>query len=342
MGMIFVLIPLHSVQASFLSFFTKTTEAESLETQPNSQNLFLPQPVRISKDSKKQLLAIDNNALSPKTGPLGTELDVEDLAETDDISVYTVRGGDTLPQIAKMFDVSVNTILWANGLNKKDKIKEGDALVILPVNGLKYVVKKGDTLKGIAKKFDADVIEIERFNGLELDSKISSGDMIIIPNAELEEVSITKKSTSTGLLPLHAWGATRLQKGFDGPLQEGYYIRPVKGCVRTQGLHGRNGVDIGCPVGTPLLAAASGTVIVARTGGWNGGFGNYIVIKHPNGTQTLYGHLQKVSVTTGESVSQGQVIGAVGNTGRSTGSHVHFEVRGAKNPLGDNSKYGLK
>ncbi len=85
--------------------------------------------------------------------------------------------------------------------------------------------------------------------------------------------------------------------------------------------------------GAPIRAAAAGEVIVSKTGGWNGGYGNYIVIKHANGTQTLYAHNSSNAVSAGASVAQGEVIGYVGNTGRSTGSHLHFEVRGAKNPF---------
>ena len=83
--------------------------------------------------------------------------------------------------------------------------------------------------------------------------------------------------------------------------------------------------------GTP--SAAGGQVIIAKASGWNGGYGSYIVIKHTNGTQTLYGHLSRVDVTVGESVAQAETIGAIGNTGKSTGPHLHFEVRGGKNPF---------
>jgi murein DD-endopeptidase MepM/ murein hydrolase activator NlpD len=117
------------------------------------------------------------------------------------------------------------------------------------------------------------------------------------------------------------------------PNYVGYYTRPVVGGRKSQGIHGSNGIDIAAPNGTPILAAAGGTVILAREGGYNGGYGNYMVIKHPNGTQTLYAHALYLSVEMGQTVAQGQTIGAVGSTGRSTGNHLHFEVRGAKNPF---------
>ena len=122
-------------------------------------------------------------------------------------------------------------------------------------------------------------------------------------------------------------------RGAGGPSYEGYYIRPIYGGYKSQGLHGYNGVDLAGPLGTPVVAAASGDVIISRQGGWNGGYGNYIVIQHDNGTQTLYGHLRSNVAEVGWHVTQGQLIGYLGNTGRSTGAHLHFEVRGAKNPL---------
>jgi len=114
----------------------------------------------------------------------------------------------------------------------------------------------------------------------------------------------------------------------------GYFSWPVGGGVITQGLHGWNAVDIGAPSGTPVYAAAGGTVIVARSGGgWNGGYGNYVVISHSNGTQTLYAHLSRVLVSAGQGVGQGDTVGKVGATGEATGPHLHFEVRGAANPF---------
>jgi murein DD-endopeptidase MepM/ murein hydrolase activator NlpD len=113
----------------------------------------------------------------------------------------------------------------------------------------------------------------------------------------------------------------------------GWLSYPAPGAVKTQGIHGYNAVDLAASVGTPIRAAAAGEVIVSKNSGWNGGYGQYIVIRHSNGAQTLYGHLSANSVGVGAYVSQGEVIGLMGNTGKSTGPHLHFEVRGATNPF---------
>jgi murein DD-endopeptidase MepM/ murein hydrolase activator NlpD len=111
-------------------------------------------------------------------------------------------------------------------------------------------------------------------------------------------------------------------------------MNPLPGSVKTQGIHGYNGVDLGgVSAGSPVLAAAGGTVIVAKSAGWNGGYGSYVVVQHNNGTQTLYAHLNSVSVNVGQGVSVGEKVGGVGSTGRSTGIHLHFEVRGDANPF---------
>lgn len=241
------------------------------------------------------------------------------IPSTDEISVYIVREGDTVQTIAKLFNVSPNTIIWANDLRKK-AIKEGDTLVILPVNGIRHTVKKGDTLKSIAKLYNADTEDIELFNGLIENSTLLAGDTLIVPEGEIIE-PVVKKTTKV----------TTKTKATN---YTGYFIRPLIGGIRTQGIHGRNGVDIAAPIGTSVRASAQGTVILSKIGGYNGGYGNYVVIQHPNGTQTLYGHLSAVYVNQGQTVEQGATIGAVGNSGRSSGPHLHFEIRnGIRNPF---------
>ena len=113
----------------------------------------------------------------------------------------------------------------------------------------------------------------------------------------------------------------------------GYYLRPIIGGRKTQGIHGYNGVDLAISCGQPVLATAPGQVIISKSTGWNTGYGKYTAISHPNNTQSLYAHMSKVFVEVGQAVTQGDAIGLIGSTGRSTGCHVHFEIRGARNPF---------
>jgi murein DD-endopeptidase MepM/ murein hydrolase activator NlpD len=219
-----------------------------------------------------------------------------------------------------MFGVTVSTIIGANDI-KNGIIQPGQTLVIFPISGLQHVVKSGDTVSSIAKKYKADTDEILSYNNLAVDVALKVGDTIFIPDAEPLPVATVGTTRTSGL------------RGASGPTYSGYYTKPIVGAVKTQGLHGYNGIDFGAPVGTPVYASASGDVIISRNSGWNGGYGVYVVISHANGTQTLYAHLSGTVVGNGYHVAQGQLIGFVGNTGKSTGPHLHFEVRGAKNPF---------
>lgn len=238
-----------------------------------------------------------------------------------EISVYVVREGDSLSQIAEMFDVTTNTILWANDIEKASNIQPGDSLVILPIVGVRHVVKSGDTIASIAKKYQGDTEEILSYNQLSSASEIGVGDTLIIPGGNIHTAPPKRVAQVSAAGP-----ASRQVQSSD-------FSHPLPGAVRTQGIHGYNAVDLASPVGTPVRAAGSGEVIISKASGWNGGYGNYIVIKHANGAQTLYSHLSSNSVGVGAWVSAGEVIGHVGSTGRSTGAHLHFEVRGAYNPF---------
>lgn len=270
-------------------------------------------------------IVVESGALVAQEGPSGTAADIDTRPPSDAISVYTVREGDTLGGIAKLFDVSVNTIVWANDI-KGGVIHPGEQLIILPITGLKHTVKKGETLAGLAKTYKADAHEIAQYNDLADGAALAVGSTVIIPNGDA-----TPAATKVATKPK---AGTSAYLGGAGPALSGYYLWPVAGGVVTQRLHGWNGVDIGAPKGTSIYAAAAGTVIIARqNGAWNGGYGNYLVIQHDNGTQTLYGHATRLLVSAGQQVAQGQTIATVGSTGLSTGPHLHFEVRGAKNPF---------
>lgn len=317
------------VNAGFLSFIGDLFEKAKLvsieEKQVNAQTMDLLQAATNPDPNRAKgggdITIVGSTALLSEDGPAGTALDVEEKTESGHISVYVVRPGDNLSTIAKLFGVTKNTILWANDI-KGGVIQPGQTLVILPVSGLTHTVVKGDTIKSIAKKYKADEDEIAQYNLLDDDAKLAIGDKIIVPDGEISVVA-PKISKVT-----NPW-----RKNSAGPTISGYYMRPIAGGTKTQGLHGYNGVDLANFRGAPILASAAGAVIISRSGGWNAGYGNYIVIQHDNGTQTLYAHLSKNLVSAGQNLAQGQVIGEMGSTGKATGVHLHFEVRGAANPF---------
>ena len=280
-----------------------------------------PNPIKTEPD----FLLVSNGALMAESGQFGTIADLDDDPRSTQISTYIVRQGDTLEEIADMFDVNVNTILWANSLSRTSILHDGQTLVILPISGVRHIISKGDTLQSIVKKYNVELKEVLSYNDITEASVLAVGETLMIPDAELEapseKVTTIKTTTKVG---------TKYAKL---PVYDGYYARPVKNARRTQGIHGHNGVDPAASVGTPIYAAARGTVIISTTGGYNGGYGNYVVIAHPNGTQTLYAHTSANLVAVGERVEQGQMIAKVGNTGKSTGAHLHVEVRGARNPF---------
>jgi LysM repeat protein len=323
---LFVLVPLvaYAGLRSFVTGMFKSASADQEYTQ-NSQNMALLQAATAPSNAPiggGDIAIVDDTSLLPENS--GVAAGAKDHS-SDQISIYVVRKGDTLSSIAKMFNVTTNTIIWSNNITGS-KVSPGDRLVILPISGVRHTVKKGDTLQSIAKKYNGDLEEIAQFNDLTTGAKLAVGDMVIIPDGEmLGGHTTTAKTTPTTV--------KKVQQYLSAPQYEGYYARPISGGVKSQGLHGNNGVDLVSNFGASILASADGEVIVAKSSGYNGGYGSYIVIKHGNGTQTLYGHLSGVQVSVGDTVSQGQVIGNMGSTGQSTGTHLHFEVRGARNPF---------
>lgn len=311
-------------QNKVLSFNTVASAEEALAyPDQNINNISLLQGVNSGEPQKNKtasnLAMIDGTAFTNENSSLEGTLDAED-STSDQISLYTVRSGDTIPLIAKMFGVTPNTIYWANDLKAGTALKPDQVIIILPITGIKYTVKKGDNVEALAKKFKSDIGEIVNFNSIDTSVGLTVGQEIIIPNAEAETTSVVvAKGSKT--------------KPTTGSNTSAYFRRPINGGMRTQGIHGHNGVDLASSLNTPILAAADGTVIISKSGAWDGGYGNYVVIKHSNGTQTLYAHMNQNMVQAGDRVSKGQQIGKMGSTGDSTGVHLHFEVRGGKNPF---------
>lgn len=319
-----IIIPL-SVQAGLL-----TRSGETVDGLVNEAPM-VAQPVDVklltAHNTPNPLLSqgggdiiVTDGSLTPG-GLSGDTVLATDTYKSGEITLYQVREGDTLSQIAEMFSVTSNTILWANDLSSATSIRPGDVLIILPIVGVQHIVKSGDTIVSIAKKYEGDAEEIRSFNRLSDDVELAIGDTIVVPGGNMHVAAATIKSAVSQSGSRSSAAAT------------GSFVHPAPGTVKTQGVHGFNAVDFGGSIGTTVRAAANGTVIVSKSSGWNGGYGNYIVIRHSNGTQSLYAHLSSNAVGVGAVVGAGDTIGAIGNTGRSTGPHLHFEVRGGRNPF---------
>ncbi len=334
------------------SAFASASTDSSLDSSQNSQTLALlqsnvssasilnssskPKPINATKsidsspvDQNANVNILSDNAILPTTGPLGVASDLADAIDSssDQPSVYVIRAGDSVAQIAQMFGVTSDTILWANGMKKGDKLTTGDVLFILPVSGVEHTVTKGQTLKSIATLYKADPSDIAQYNGISEDASLAIGDQLIIPDG------VKSVESDKPVADVKASIAKDNQYYLKHPITNfaGYFVNPVPGYRLSQGIHDNNAVDLAIGKGTPIHAAAAGTVLLARTG-YNGGFGNVVIINHPNGTQTLYAHQSKIATYAGAHVDQGQVIGYVGSTGHSTGPHLHFEVHGGRNP----------
>lgn len=356
-------IPLRKVEAGFFSSLLGTENQAFAETDtniiqpprpgndlPNLQDASLALQagsfqVQDEKNNESTSLDITDDtgtALVPLTGPLGVSDGSEVIdSSSQNMSVYVVRKGDSTSQVADMFGVSVNTILWANDMKKGDKLVQGDVLLILPVSGLEHTVTKGQTLQSIAKLYKADENDIVDYNNIAPDAELAVGDKLIIPDAQKSEENDK---------PIKNLGASiaKDKKYYENhPIKNlsGYYVNPAPGYRKSQGIHDNNGVDLAISTGTPIHAAAAGVVLITKTGcplgslrsKCGGGWGNMVLIQHPNGTQTLYAHQSSVVTRIGATVAQGETIGYVGSTGRSSGPHLHFEVHGARNPGADGS-----
>lgn len=233
--------------------------------------------------------------------------------------IYKVRSGDTLSGIASYFGISLETLVSANPGVRTKLLHAGDELNILPVSGVVYTTKEGDTLESVSDYFNISQNQIIQYNQGISFGNLGVGTSLVIPG--IKNFNLIRNQA--GSLP-----------NFNDR-----FVRPADGFNWGQ-LHNYNAVDIANSCGIPVYASAEGLVVPDTSfgdglDGWNGGYGKFVLIEHPFGDsiRTRYAHLASVAVNIGDYVEQGQVIGAIGDTGDSTGCHVHFEVYGAKNPF---------
>ena len=248
---------------------------------------------------------------------------------------YTVEQGDSVFSISKDFNLKPESVLWANYASLQDSpdsLRPGMVLFIPPVNGVLYKWKEGDTLDAVASQFKAKKDDVLAFSGNKLDltnPTFTAGEMVMIPGGE--------RKFQTWIVPVIARGNAGVSRNvlgpgactgnYDGLYGSGGFIWPSGNHVLSGNdfWSGHLGIDIAGATGDLVWASDAGVVVFA---GWSsGGYGNMVMIDHGNGYQTVYGHLNSVSSSCGQSVYAGNIIGTLGSTGNSTGSHLHFEIR---------------
>lgn len=223
-------------------------------------------------------------------------------------SVYRIEKGDMLSSIAEDNDVSLDTLVSFNEVQNSRALPIGTLLKIPNMSGILYSAKKGDTPETIAKEYSISNDRIIEVNSLKTE-ELAEGKSLFLPDARLASFKLREINGDLFRWPVSGGYMTSWY---------GWRKDPFGG---SRQFH--NGLDIGSPMGTPVYAAMEGSVL---TTGYSLTFGNYIILSHHSGYQTLYGHLSKIMVSGGSYVNRGQRIGSVGNTGNTTGPHLHFTV----------------
>ncbi len=240
-----------------------------------------------------------------------------------EIITHVVAEGETLSSIAQRYGLEVSTIQWENNLEEKSTLKPGSELRILPVDGVRHKVQRGETIYTIGKKYGLEesavqVIVDYPFNEFLNDEtfELATGQYLMVPDGVPPKKEVVRPATPRTVVRTPDAGAVTAV---------GSFIWPASGGI-TQGYRFyHKAIDIANRGGGPILAADGGTVVAA---GWDSnGYGNRVVIDHANGNLTLYAHMSVLQVSEGQRVNRGDVIGQMGSTGRSTGTHLHFEIR---------------
>lgn len=278
--------------------------------------------------------ALGGNAVIAPLSPLEPEPGSQQPARSPSSQkslIYTIQADDTIASISAKYNISTNTILWANGLSKNDTIRVGDHLTILPTTGVLHTVKSGDTVLKLAGAYEANATDIIKYNSLDENAKLGIGQKIIIPDGYISPRAAPRIASSGSNLasgktvppPSTATGTGLIWPTTSKHLSQ--YFR-----------WGHTGIDIDNRSRPPIYAAAAGTV---EFSGRLGGYGNIIIINHGGGLTTYYAHNEINYVKKGETVTKGTAIAKMGSSGRSTGPHLHFEVRKHGRPINPLSMY---
>ncbi len=235
---------------------------------------------------------------------------------------YRVKQGDMIGIIADEYGVTQDTIISVNGIRQSRLLQVGQYLKIPSMPGILYTVKAdGETSETIAEKYEVSADKCAKVNSLKKDAPLDAGLTLFVPDAQLDWV--TRQEINGDL--------------FIRPIKSRYWLSSYYGWRESPFTGQRSfhtGIDMACPLGTSVYAALAGQV---SSTGYNETYGNYIIVSHHSGYKTLYGHLSAILVVRGQNVDTTTRIGRVGNTGLSTGPHLHFTVfKSGKtvNPLG--------
>ena len=257
----------------------------------------------------------DANSIANSSGIFYDYLISDDSLNSDGIigmkyDEYTIENGDNLTIISKKIGVNLDTLVSVNKISNANKLRPGQKIKIPNRNGLLYTVKKGESLEEITEKYEIPLDKVLTFYKISNKDNISVGDEIFLPDAKY---TLEERIDRFGQMFSLPTKVTRVSSLF------GYRVHPITK-VRTKHM----GVDIPGDLNTPVYASRKGKVIFA---GYSGGYGNLVIVRHDKGYTTYYGHLNKITTKAGANVGQGTMIGRMGSTGNSTGSHLHFEVR---------------
>jgi murein DD-endopeptidase MepM/ murein hydrolase activator NlpD len=231
-----------------------------------------------------------------------------DLMETFSWKDYTIQRGDSISRIAASSSLSMDTLIALNGISNAKRIREGSVIRIPNMDGIPYTVKNGDSLSKISAKFEVPLEAILDANDLKSEV-LPLGTNLFIPGARMAREDLRRALGELFMYPIRG----RLTSPF------GWRTDPVTGNVRRH----HAALDLAAPTGTPIKAASDGTVSAVGT---NATYGKYVIITHSDGFNTMYAHMNKIIINNGAKISQGTVIGEVGNTGYSTGPHLHFGI----------------
>jgi murein DD-endopeptidase MepM/ murein hydrolase activator NlpD len=296
--------------------------ATSIMYAANTANQKLQETNKISSLNQNQQVNIPQIQTITLTSVLEKSIEAEN-ENGPTVIIYTVKASDTAESIASTYEIKLSTILESNQLTSGSALTEGQSLVFPSIDGIAYKIQGGETLWDLSNLYKMSVDDILLVNKLENPDKLKLNQYIIIPNAE-KALKLPVQTSSQNSTTQKSKGSVTLSRG----------IWPASGSISSK--FGRRwgrqheGIDIAASTGTNVYAFMNGKVTFSGT---QGGYGKLVIIDHGNGIKSYYGHNSKLLAKVGQTVSKGTHIAEVGNTGNSTGPHLHFEIRKNGTPV---------